>query len=400
MESKTIVPETEDRVSLPAIFLAYLEVGLTAFGFSILQKLRALVEKNHWLSEEEMEEGLSLVQLYPGPIMVDFTAYVGYKLRGVPGAILAALGFVTPSFFLMLALSAAYFAGGTLSWVRMVFSGLEALVVGVMIQITLDFGSRALKGRAEAAIALVAFSAMLFKINAVAIVLAALILGALFLDPAIRSVPPSQTNRRPTSRKTWLSIAVVAAAVMAVAVFSWNLHSNVGKMGLSLFKIGSVAFGNGTTITPLIQADVVDTYHWLTMNQFADGIALGQVTPGPFLITAAFIGYKLGGIGAALLATFAIFAPSFAMTLLFTEVFFHLRSLSRVRGALAGVLAAFVGLLVTVVLQLSMVGINSSITFVMAGSAFIAVRYFKVDVLWVFFGGTVLWGCLSVLGLT
>ena len=136
------------------------------------------------------------------------------------------------------------------------------------------------------------------------------------------------------------------------------------------------------------------------MNQFADGIALGQVTPGPFLITAAFVGYKLGGIGAALLATFAIFAPSFAMTLLFTEIFFHLRSLSRVRGALAGVLAAFVGLLVTVVLQLSMVGINSSMTFVMAGSAFIAVRYFKVDVLWIFFGGTVLWGCLSVLGLT
>ncbi|MGD0173479.1 MAG: chromate efflux transporter [Anaerolineales bacterium] len=399
MESKTIIPETEDRVSLPAIFLAYLEVGLTAFGFSILQKLRALVEKNRWLSEEEMEEGLSLVQLYPGPIMVDFTAYVGYKLRGVPGAILATLGFVTPSFFLMLALSAAYFAGETLPWVRVLFSGLEALVVGVMVHVTLDFGGRALKGRGEAAIALVAFSAMLLKINAVSIVLTALILGGLFLHPAIPSGSQSQTNRQPTSGKMWLSIAGVAVVVVAVAVFSWSLHSDVGKMGLSFFKIGSVAFGSGTTITPLVQADVVDAYHWLTMNQFADGIALGQVTPGPFLITAAFIGYKLGGIGAALLATFAIFAPSFAMTLILTEVFFRLRSLSRVRCALSGVLAAFVGLLAVVVLQLGTVGITSAITFIMAGSVFIAVRYFKLDVLWVFIGGTVLWGCLSILGL-
>src|SRR5450759_5444375 len=101
-------------VALWAILVAYLQVGLTGFGWAILQKLKALVMDKRWLSEEEMNEGLALVQLYPGPIMVDFTAYVGYKLRGVPGAILATTGFITPSFLLMMVLTAAYFAAGRL----------------------------------------------------------------------------------------------------------------------------------------------------------------------------------------------------------------------------------------------------------------------------------------------
>ena len=163
--------------------------------------------------------------------------------------------------------------------------------------------------------------------------------------------PPALKQKLSRPPLSWLAIGAATAVVVVVAIFAWSLRSDVGRMSLSLFKIGSVAFGNGSTIIPLIQADVVDSYHWLTMNQFADGIALGQITPGPFLITAAFIGYKMGGVSAALLATFAMFSPSFVMTLVFTGVFSHLKNLSVVREATAGVLAAFVGLLASVVLQ-------------------------------------------------
>src|SRR5487761_2697009 len=103
------VPTARPQVSLWTILLAYLQVGLTAFGMAILQKLKALVMDHQWLSEEEMNEGLALVQLYPGPLMVDFSAYVGYKLRGVMGAFLATVGFILPSFVLMSVLSAFYF---------------------------------------------------------------------------------------------------------------------------------------------------------------------------------------------------------------------------------------------------------------------------------------------------
>ena len=134
------------------------------------------------------------------------------------------------------------------------------------------------------------------------------------------------------------------------------------------------------------------------MSQFAVGISLGQITPGPFLITSTFIGYKVGGIWGAILATFAIFSPTFAMTLIFTQVFSRIRNLQPIRGALAGVLAAFVGMLAVVVLQLGGVALISPVTFALAGAAFLAVRYFKIDIFWVFVGGLVIWGGLLALG--
>ena len=391
-------------VSLWTIFAAYLQVGLTAFGFAILQKLKALVLTRHWLNEEEMNDGLALVQLYPGPIMVDFTAYAGYKLRGVAGALAATVGFILPTTVLMLVLSSLYFATGQLPWVKPIFVGLEALVIGIILDVTLDFGKRSVKGRVEALIALASFAALVFKLNAILIVLLALALGAIFLRPpkssqlGTNSPTPSLGTAR--SQTHWLGIGLVVLVVLAGVGFSMALSSPVGRASLSFFKIGAVAFGNGMTILPLIQADAVDSFHWLNVNEFVDGIALSQITPGPFLVISTFIGYKLGGVWAALLTTFAMFAPSFAMTLIFTEIFSRVKDLTAVKGALAGVLAAFVGLLASVLLQLGKVGIVSPMTLVFAASAFIAVRYFKLDILWVFLAGLIVWGGLLALGWT
>lgn len=382
-------------VSLLTLALAYLRIGMTAFGFTILQRLNALVLARSWLTEEEFKEGLALVQLYPGPIMVDLTAYIGYKLRGVPGAVLATMGFILPSFILMLALSAFYFASGSLTWVHPLFLGLEALVVGVIFQVTLDLGSRNIQGRAQAFIALAAFAALLFKVNAVLIVLAALALGALLIRPAAGKLAAHAYESPHAPQR--LALGAVVVVVLAAVGFSWALRSDVGAMGLVFFKIGSVAFGNGTTIIPLIQADVVEANHWLTLNQFADGIALGQVTPGPFLITAAFVGYKMGGVFGAALATFAMFSPSFAMTLVFTEIFTRLPDLRLIHGALAGVLSSFVGLLAVVILQLGGVALTTPAAFALAAAALVAVRWLKLDLVWVFGGGLMLWGAMLAL---
>jgi len=407
METDSVnILETEPRpeVSLWTIFTSYFIVGLTAFGMAILQKLKALVMDNKWLSEEEMNDGLAMVQLYPGPLMVDFAAYVGYKLRGVWGATLATLGFILPSFVLMSVLSAFYFAAGNLPWVHPLFLGLEALVVGVLFNVTLEMGGRNIQQRTQAVIMLLAFGALLFKVNAVLIVLVALGLGAWLIRP----IPGAGKNAgagkpspkiEPFSSKRWAAIAVVVAVILAVVAFSWSLKSEIGGLALSLFKIGSVAFGNGSAIIPLIQYEAVEAHPWMSLSQFADGIALGQITPGPFLITATFIGYKLAGFWGGLLATFAIFSPSFAMTLVFTEVFARIRNLKPVRGALAGVMASFVGLLAVVLLQLGGLALTGPAAFVLAGAAFVAVRWFKVDILWVFVGGLAVWGGLLVFGL-
>ncbi len=374
MIAESIETESRPQISLWTIFTSYFIVGLTAFGMAILQKLKALVMDNHWLSEEEMNEGLAMVQLYPGPLMVDFSAYVGYKLRGVMGAILATTGFILPSFVLMSVLSAFYFAAGNLPWVHPLFLGLEALVVGILFNVTLEMGGRNIQSRTQAVIMLLAFAALLFKVNAVLIVLVALALGAWLIRPWLargkwlgQANPPQRWNLSPQNGGQ--AIGAVVVVILAVVAFSWSLKSEIGGLALSLFKIGSVAFGNGSAIIPLIQAETVDAHHWLTLSQFADGIALGQITPGPFLITATFIGYKLAGFWGGLLATFAIFSPSFAMTLVFTEIFARIRNLKAVRGALAGVMASFVGLLAVVLLQLGGVALTSPASLALAGGS-------------------------------
>jgi chromate transporter len=392
------------QVGLLTILRVYLVVGLTAFGLAILQKLKKVVLSHHWLTEEEMNDGLAMVQLYPGPIMVNFTTYVGYRLRGTPGALMAALGFISPSIVLMILLAAAYFAAGSLPWVAPLFVGLEALVVGVVFNVTLDFGQRALKGRIHALIALAAFAALTFKLNAVLIVLAALVIGALLLQPKAQEKGTtgggaSTTARPPAGWSGWVGIGATAAIVLAVVALTWFTDGDVGRLGRTFFKIGAVAFGNGMTILPLVQADAVDAHHWLTMPQFADGIALSQITPGPFLNIAALIGYKVGGVWGALLATFAMFSPSFIWTLIFSETYGYVRDVRAVKGALAGVLAGFVGLLIVVVLQLGSVGITGPASLTMAAAAFVAVRFFKLDILWVFSGGLLLWGGLLAVGL-
>ena len=129
------------------------------------------------------------------------------------------------------------------------------------------------------------------------------------------------------------------------------------------------------------------------------GLRWGRLRPARFLITATFIGYKLAGFWGGLLATFAIFSPSFAMTLVFTEIFARIRNLKPVRGALAGVMASFVGLLAVVLLQLGGVALTSPASLALAGGAFIAVRYFKIDIIWVFAGGLAIWGGLLAVGL-
>jgi chromate transporter len=382
-------------VPLRTIFLAFLQIGFTAYGMAILQKLRALVIRRGWLTEEETSEGLAMVQLYPGPIMVDFTAYVGYRLRGVPGALVATLGFVLPAFVLVTALSAAYFAGGELPWVHKLFLGLEALVIGVLANVMLSLGQQAIKGRVELFIALAAFIALLFKVNAILVPLAALGVGAMAISrPGAASPAPAAA----TSRRRLIAVMTLVMVIVASALAAGMSATPLGQLVLSLFKIGSVAFGSGMAIIGVMQAEVVQAHGWVSQREFLDGLALGQITPGPVLLTAAFIGYKLAGVAGAALATFAIFAPSIAMTLVFTEVFGHIKHLQRVRGALAGVLAAFVGLLAATLWQLGHVALDSPLLMAFATGAFAATRGFKLDIGWVFGGGLALWALLLALG--
>jgi chromate transporter len=386
------------KVRLSEIASTYLRVGATAFGGPVvIQQLRKLPVERKWLTEKEMNDGLSLVQLYPGTIGMDLVAYTGYKLRGATGAVVATTSFALPAFLLILLLSWLYFTFGSLPWVPGLFIGLEALVIGILCHIMLDLGATNLKTPGQALIGAAAFGALLYRLNPVAIVFLAFALGALFLRPEAREEHLGGNDEGSAGLKHWPGILIVAGTVLAVILAAFAMPSSLSSMGLVFFKIGSVAFGNGMTILPLIQADVVDNHQWLTPGQFADGIAMGQITPGPFLITAAFVGYKMAGVAGAALATFAIFSPSIAMTLVFTELFRHVRHLEAARGALAGVMASFVGLLALMVIQLGSLALRGPRESAFAALALVGVRYLRLDAAWVLAGGLSLWALVSML---
>jgi chromate transporter len=394
----TTTPAALIRPGRLELFRVFFGIGLTSFGMAILQNIRSIPVKRGWLSRAEIDEGLGLVQLYPGAIMVDLVAYIGYRTARISGAVAAVTGFVAPSLVLMLALSWLYGTYGATPEVARLVLGLDALVVGVVASVAVDFARQHSNGRVEALLGLAAFAVGVAGANLLWAVLAGLVIGAFVLRPqpaeglVAEDAPPIERSRIARSLVPGL---VVIAGVAIAALGSGALSALV----LDMAKIGTIAFGNGSTILPILQQDVVDSRHWLSLPVFGVAIGFGQITPGPFLISAAFVGYSVGGFWGGILATGAIFAPSVAMTTVAAEIYPYLRHHAWVKGAIAGVMAVFVGLLATVVLSLGRQVLPVPAALVLAASAFVAVRVFKLNLIAVFGVGIVAWAVLAALGI-
>jgi chromate transporter len=365
---------------------------------AILQNIRSIPVQRGWLSRAEIDEGLGLVQLYPGAIMVDLVAYIGYRVARITGALAAAAGFVGPSLALMLALSWLYETYGAAPGVASLVVGVDALVVGVVASVAVDFARQHSNGQAEALLGLAAFAVGVAGANLLLAVFAGLIIGALVLRS--NPVEGAGVADGPSLDRARLARSLVPGLVVIAGVFVAALGSGMlSALVLDMAKIGTIAFGNGSTILPILQQDVVESRHWLSLPVFGVAIGLGQITPGPFLITAAFVGYHVAGFWGGVLATVAIFAPSVAMTTIAAEIYPYLRRHAWVKGAIAGVMAVFVGLLATVVLSLGRQVLPVPAALVLAAAAFVAVRVFKLPLIAVFGAGIVAWAACLALGL-
>ncbi len=406
MSTDTKIPEKTSPPSIPRFALAFFKIGLTAYGMAILQQIKALLIGNKWLTREEVEEGIAMVQFYPGPIMYNLTTYCSYRLKGFGGAALATFLFILPSYLLILLLSWIYFAYGNVGWVRPLFLSLEAMVIGVVVHVFLDFAGRHAVNARGAAVAGLAFLLLIFKINAIAVIGISLILGLLLIALSKeRNFPkPAQGKAKTIVIPGKLSQRIAGIVIVGVAFVGFFLvglldSSPNGQLLFSMFKIGAVAFGSGFTIMPLLQQEAVISHHWLTMKQFADGIAFGQITPGPFLITATFIGYKVSGVVGSILATIGMFFPSFFYTIVVTEIYSRIKNNLIVRMSIKIIMSAFTGMLLFVTLSLGEVSLVSPATYIWAVGAFLAVRYYKINLLWIFLGGLVLAYGANLLGL-
>jgi chromate transporter len=382
-------------LALSLLFKRFLKLGATAYGGpAIAQQMKKMVVKDlGWLKEPEFMQGLALCQLIPGATFVQLSTYIGYRLRGIWGAFLCAFAFVLPAFIFILILSAIYFTLGDLWFIKSLFKGLGAVVVAIVLNAFVNFAKPIAKDWKIILIALLSFIGFLLQLNIVVVFVVAGAL-ALLLRPAmpVKAAPaaPPQTALEKKGKAgdgLFLIVLVLLIGAFFVICYLWN--TQLAYLAAELAKAGALAFGGGFTIIPLIQYGVVDKFHWVSTKEFLDGIAMGQVTPGPIMITATFLGYKLSGFLGAAMATLAIFSPAFFIVTLLIPHYDRVRSISAVRIFEQGILGSFIGMLGLVLYNFGRATFIDIPSVIFCTTAFVALLK-KFDLSYILLAGAIL----------
>jgi chromate transporter len=313
-------------------------------------------------------------------------AYVGLNARGLPGALAAYLGFGLPAFLLIVALSAWYVSAQSLVGLQGLFSGLKALVVALIVSAAVDCSQRYAQNRVDKLLALVAALWLGFGGNPILAVLAIMggcALSARFVgaNPNPAPVVGPKTGWTP-SRGYWRGLAALfALLVLGLAVFR-AYEGRLYDLAVLMLRVDLFAFGGGYVSVPFMLHEVVNARGWLTLDAFMDGIAFGQVTPGPIVMTAAFVGYLLSGVTGALVGTVYVFAPSFFLLTALAGWVSRLLGSTALQRALHGSLATLAGLLAATAAQFILGAEPRMDTGFLALAAFVALRA-GVGLLWV-----------------
>jgi len=370
------------------LFLAFLKLGATAFGGpAMIAIIRALaVQTKRWLDEETFRSGVALCQTIPGATAMQMSAYVGLRVRGIRGATASFIGFGLPAFILMLSLSALYQQFHALAAFASAFSGLRALVVALVGYSVVSFGRAYLKKWQDFIIAPLAALLLWIGLSPLLVILLAFLLGVGLRFKEARSPQEGRQTREPFPLRFVFGI-LTAVALGLFALFL--LNRRLFDLSLLMLRIDLFAFGGGFASVPLMLREVVELHRWMGPKTFMDGIALGQVTPGPIVITATFVGYSVQGLLGALVSTASIFLPSFILVIAVAPVFLRLNSLPLFRKGIDGILCSFVGLLASTAVRLGMSLAWDLPRAAIAAAAFIALML-RVNLLWIVFGVVIL----------
>ncbi|MGZ4271150.1 MAG: chromate efflux transporter [Solirubrobacteraceae bacterium] len=320
---------------LAAVLRDWGRIGCIGFGgppthIALLREL--CVERRRWLDAREFEDAVAACNLLPGPASTQLAIYCAWRVRGRPGALVGGAAFIVPGLVLILALAVVFLAGSPPTWVRGAGAGAGAAVAAVAVQAGSSLlpaswrrAPRASRGRWLAYLAAGTASAATLGPWLVLVLLAC---GAVEL------------GAQRTARAGAAAPAFAPAPPLAALVIGGGGLLSLGWVAL---KVGALSYGGGFVIIPLMQADAVSHYHWMTSSQFLNAVALGQVTPGPVVQTVAVVGYAAAGIGGGLLAAAVAFSPSFAFILLGGERFDRVRADRRARAFLNGAGPAAIG---------------------------------------------------------
>jgi len=374
-------PQESKKPSLVKIFFSFLRLGLTAFGgpAMIAYIKRLTVDREHWIDEESFRDGVSFCQMIPGATAMQTSAYVGLKIRGWVGALASFIGFGMPAFVIMVILAAFYSQTATLPASVAIFRGLQVITVAIIANAAISFGRSSLKKWLHGMIAMIAAGLFFFGVTPILVILLAGLLGLVFVRGEA-SVPRSKEIV--TSHKISYSFIRLIAFAGGIFLLLYLFQRDFFDLALTMTKIDIFAFGGGFTSLPLMFHEVVDVHGWLNSSIFLNGIALGQVTPGPIVITATFVGYLMYGLPGAIVATFGIFVPSFLIVIGLAPYYNEIRDSLHFHRIISGILFSFVGLLVSVTIRFAM-GISWDIPSIILLAGTFTALVLGAEILWV-----------------
>lgn len=333
----------------------FLRLGTLGFGGPIAvvgYMQRDLVEQRAWIAKQDFLNGVALGQTVPGPLAAQVAMWAGYLRRGALGAVATAAAFIIPSFLMVTAVAALYVHYAGLRVVQSLFYGIAPAVMAI-IAIAAYKLVRLTDGKDWLAWAV---SAVVFTVTALTgqepiylIIGAGLLMIMLDARPELR-----MSRRKPSDPGPGEGPPVHGAVPLAWAALGAAAGGGVlVSLGLFFLKTGALVFGSGLAIVPLLRDGVVAQHHWLTQGQFLDAVAMGLITPGPVVITAAFIGYLVAGFPGAVIATVAIFTPIWLGVVLPGRWFIRHRDNPQVKAFVTGATAAAGGALCGAVVVLT-----------------------------------------------
>jgi chromate transporter len=375
--------EQPPRPTLRELAWVFLKLGFTAFGgpaAHVAMMEDEVVTKRRWLSRQKFLDLLAASNLIPGPNSTELAIHIGL-LAGWRGFVVAGACFILPAAVLTGLLAWAYVRYGSLPDVAGLLYGVKPVLIAVVAQALIRFGRDSLTSILLVAVALAAVALALAGVHELLVLLAGGLVVMLGRG-VVRARQPSQ--QQTPSPPSFLPVLWAGGAGMAGAA---AVPFGLWPLFLFFLKVGSVLFGSGYVLLAFLRADLVERYGWLTEQQLLDAIAAGQLTPGPVFTTATFIGYVLGGVPGAVVATLGIFLPAFFFVAVSGPIVPRLRNSVLAGGFLDGVVGASLALMAVVTWQLARAAFVDWLAVALAVvSAAILFRW-RINSAWLVLGG-------------
>ncbi len=350
--------------------------GLALMGVMQLE----LQERRNWVTRERYLEGLGLINMLPGAIAVQLGIFLGYIRGGFRGGLLAGLCVLLPSFFILMALTVSYSTLGATPLMRGALHGLGPVVMAIFSIAVYRMGRSSIASGPQTFLAVAAAAAAGFNVLGTAAIL--LLAGGLglFLFHSRKSGAITIVALAVAFMLLHFAFQEPGAASAGAGISAANAPGFV-ELATFFFKVGALTFGGGLSIIAFIHEQVVNQFHWLTPQEFIDGLALGQLTPGPLVMIAAYVGYKTAGYIGATIAAIAIFLPSFILMLSIFPVFDRMREQVWIKAAMRGIMPAVIGVIAVALLHLAPHALHDGFTLVIFAVAVAALVAWRPGVL-------------------